>query len=144
VCGESRMHGGNGGDGETGHRYRALSLPTWKAPVRLWQCNRPLLARGQHATQVVVAMARELVGCMWAIAHQMPVTPSVNQAQRCSTHNGAGCQRASEEAPPRCGVTLGSVKRPGGILGPRRRQAPDGHQLGGDQPTEISVINRRV
>jgi hypothetical protein len=30
VCGESRMHGGNGGDGETGHRYRALSLPTLK------------------------------------------------------------------------------------------------------------------
>jgi hypothetical protein len=28
VCGESRTHGGNGGDGETGRRYRALFLPT--------------------------------------------------------------------------------------------------------------------
>jgi hypothetical protein len=34
------------------------------------------MARGQHANQVVVAIARELVGFMWAIATQVPVTPS--------------------------------------------------------------------
>src|SRR5688500_955435 len=34
VCGESRTHGGNGGDGETGCRYRALFLPTWHTSAR--------------------------------------------------------------------------------------------------------------
>lgn len=40
----------------------------WKAQVRLCQCFRRRMARGKHANQVVVAMARELVGLMWAIA----------------------------------------------------------------------------
>jgi hypothetical protein len=44
--------------------------------------NRRLMARGKHANQVVVAIARELVGFMWAIAKQVPVTPS--------GHNTAG------------------------------------------------------
>jgi hypothetical protein len=50
----------------------------------------------------------------------------------------------SAEAQPRFGVTLGSVKRPTGTLVPRVRQAPDGCKEGGTQPTDISVINRRV
>jgi transposase len=40
----------------------------WRAPVRLCTRVRRLLARGKHANQVVVAMARELAGCLWAIA----------------------------------------------------------------------------
>jgi transposase len=48
---------------------------SWKAPVRLCTRVRRLLARGQHANQVVVAMARELVGFRWAMAKQVPVTP---------------------------------------------------------------------
>jgi transposase len=48
---------------------------SWKAQVRLCKRYRKLLARGQHANQVVVAIARELVGFMWAIAKQVPVTP---------------------------------------------------------------------
>ena len=64
------------------HRQLRLEqLPTplqdisWKAQVRLCKRYRRLLARGTHANQVVVAMARELVGFMWAIAKQVPVTP---------------------------------------------------------------------
>ena len=34
-----------------------------------------LSARGKHANQVVVAIARELVAFMWAIAKEVPVTP---------------------------------------------------------------------
>jgi len=34
--------------------------------------------------------------------------------------------------------------RPIGTLVPRMRQAPDGGKEGGSQPTDISVINRRV
>jgi transposase len=47
---------------------------SWKAQVRLCKRYRRLLARGKHANQVVVATARELVGFMWAIAQQVPVT----------------------------------------------------------------------
>jgi transposase len=54
---------------------KAIQDISWKAQVRLCKRYRRLMARGKHANQVVVAMARELVGCMWAIAHQVPVTP---------------------------------------------------------------------
>jgi transposase len=47
---------------------------SWKAQVRLCKRFRRLMARGKHANQVVVAIARELVGFMWAIAQQVPVT----------------------------------------------------------------------
>jgi transposase IS116/IS110/IS902 family protein len=40
---------------------------SWKAPVGLGTRLRCLLARGKHANQVVVAIARELVGFLWAI-----------------------------------------------------------------------------
>jgi transposase len=48
---------------------------SWKAQVRRCQRYRHLIARGQHANVVTVAMARELAGFMWAIAKQVPVTP---------------------------------------------------------------------
>jgi hypothetical protein len=48
---------------------------SWQAHVRRCQRFRRLLARGQHANQVVVAMARELAGFLWAMATQVPVTP---------------------------------------------------------------------
>jgi transposase len=48
---------------------------SWKAQVRLCKRYRKLIARGKHANQVVVAIARELIGFMWAIAKQVPVTP---------------------------------------------------------------------
>jgi transposase len=48
---------------------------SWKAQVRLCKRYRRLMARGKHANQVVVAIARELVGFMWAMAKQVPVTP---------------------------------------------------------------------
>jgi transposase len=54
---------------------KAIQDISWKAHVRLCKRYRRLMARGTHANQVVVAMARELVGFMWAIAHQVPVTP---------------------------------------------------------------------
>jgi transposase len=47
---------------------------SWKAQVRLCKRYRRMIARGKHANQVVVAIARELVGCMWASAKQVPMT----------------------------------------------------------------------
>jgi transposase len=64
------------------HLQRRLETPpkviqdlSWKAQVRLCQRYRRLIARGKHANQVVVAIARELVGFLWAMATQVPVTP---------------------------------------------------------------------
>jgi transposase len=54
---------------------KAIQDISGKVRVRLCKRYRRLMARGKHATQVVVAIARELVGFMWAIAHQIPVTP---------------------------------------------------------------------
>jgi transposase len=54
---------------------KAIQAIRWKAHVRLCTRDRRLMARGKHANQVVVAIARELVGCMGAIAKQVPVAP---------------------------------------------------------------------
>jgi transposase len=54
---------------------KAIQDISWKAQVRLCKRYRQLLARGKHVNQVVVAIARELVGFMWAIAKEVPVTP---------------------------------------------------------------------
>jgi transposase len=53
----------------------ALQAISWKAPVRRCQRYRTLLARGKHAHQVVVAMARERRGLRWAMAKEVPVAP---------------------------------------------------------------------
>jgi transposase len=47
---------------------------SWKAQVRLCKRYRRLMARGTHANQLVVAIARELGGFLWAIAKQVPLT----------------------------------------------------------------------
>jgi transposase len=44
-----------------------------KAQVRRCKRDRKLMARGKHANQVVVAIARELVALMWAMATEVPV-----------------------------------------------------------------------
>ena len=44
----------------------------WKAQVRLCGRYRKLSAAGKPATTVTTAIARELAGFVWAIAHQMP------------------------------------------------------------------------
>jgi transposase len=44
---------------------------SWKGQVRLCKRYRPLMARGKNANQVVVAIARELVALMWAMAREI-------------------------------------------------------------------------
>ena len=48
----------------------------WKAQVRLCKRYRQLIARGKHANQVVVAIAREMAAFAWAIARTVPPTSS--------------------------------------------------------------------
>ena len=111
--------------------------------MRLCTRDRPLMATGKHAQPVVVAMARALRACMWAMAKQVAGSPKAYRGRRVDAHV-RGVHPLSAATPPRCGVTLGGVMRPQGTLVPRRRQAPDGCTEGGSQPTAISVINRRV
>ena len=53
---------------------KGLQDISWKAQVRLCKRYRQLSARGKHANQVVVAIARELIAFMWAIARHISVT----------------------------------------------------------------------
>jgi transposase len=54
---------------------KAVQDISWKAHVRLCKRHRKLSARGQHANQVVVAIARALIAFLWAMAKEVPVIP---------------------------------------------------------------------
>jgi transposase len=60
-------------------QWRLEELPktiqdiSWKAQVRLCTRFRQLTARGKHANQVVVAIAREMAAFVWAIAREVPI-----------------------------------------------------------------------
>jgi transposase len=56
-------------------RPKAVQAISWTAQGRLCKRDRKLSARGKHANQVVVAIARELIACMGAIAKEVPATP---------------------------------------------------------------------
>jgi hypothetical protein len=94
------------------HPPKAIQDLRWQAHVRRDTRSRRLVATSQHANVVTVAMARELVGCMWAMAKAVPVTLSGQKSADASPHNAAGVHCASAETPPRCGVPLDSVQSP--------------------------------
>jgi transposase len=50
---------------------KALQDLRWTAQVRLCKRFRPLPARGKHANQVVVAIARDMAAFVWAIAREV-------------------------------------------------------------------------
>lgn len=52
-------------------RPRAVQCIGWKAQVRLCKRYRHLTARGKHANQVVVAIAREMAAFIWAITREV-------------------------------------------------------------------------
>jgi transposase len=57
----------------------AIQAISWKAQGRLCKRYRQLLAKGKNANQVVVAIARELVGFMWAMAKQVAEPPQASR-----------------------------------------------------------------
>ena len=66
--------------------HRNESLPqtardlAWKAQVRLTNRYRYLMARGKRSSVAITAVARELVGFMWAIATEVTPAPLVAEA----------------------------------------------------------------
>ena len=107
------------------------------------QRYRQLIARGKNAHQVVVAIARELRACMWAMAQEVPLTPETETVARPQSL-ARGLPRPAEETPPRLSATLDGVKRRKETLVPRARPALDGRAEGGSQPTDIRRITRRI
>jgi hypothetical protein len=83
-----------------------------KAQVRRCHRSRRLVAKGPHATVVPGAMARELVGCLGAMAKALPVTASGHKTAGPFTPHSESCRRALEEPPPRGGGTLDGVRSP--------------------------------
>ena len=56
------------------HQPKVIQDISWKAQVRLCKRDQRLVAKGKHANVVTVAIARELVGFVWAIAKEVPLT----------------------------------------------------------------------
>jgi len=56
----------------TRHMPEAIRDTAWKAQARLTKRYRALVARGKRSTVAITAVARELVGFMWAIARMQP------------------------------------------------------------------------
>jgi transposase len=52
---------------------KVIQAISWKAQVRLCKRYRRLMARGKNANPIVVAIARELVAFVWAIAREVAV-----------------------------------------------------------------------
>jgi len=55
------------------HQPQMIQDISWKAHVRLCKHYQRLVAKGKHAHVVAVAIARELVGFVWAIAKKVPI-----------------------------------------------------------------------
>ena len=95
---------------------QALQDLRGKAQGRRGTRARTRIARGKHAPPVVVAIARALVGLLWAMAKQGPVTPSLHRPMADNhTPHGAGVHRASARAAaPVLGSPFDGVQRPSG------------------------------
>jgi transposase len=117
---------------------------SWKAQVRLCTRDRRLMARGKHANQVVVAIARELVGFLWAIAKQAPLTSSGHKTHHHDTHHSGefpmclGSDAAPVWCNPRQREETGRHPRAESEAGTRRTQVQ------WNEPTASSRINRRL
>jgi transposase len=117
---------------------------SWKAPGRWCPRDRQLMARGNHAHPVVVAIARALVGVRWAMAQPVPFTSAGPHSQPPETHTSVGDLRGigSAAAPvgrhPRPRDEPGRPPRASSAAGTRRRH------VRWPQPTESSRLNRRV
>jgi transposase len=57
----------------TRHMPEEVRETAWKAQARLTKRYRALIARGKRSTVAITAVARELVGFMWAIARMEPM-----------------------------------------------------------------------
>ena len=120
-----------------------------QAHVRLGQRSQRLVAKGKHAHVVTGAIARELVGFVWAIAKEGPLTlerlldPVRAYGLVCHILRRFAKGHEQRRSPGLVSPSA-AFRAPTGTLVPRVRQAPDGCKEGGTQPTDSSRINRRL
>ena len=123
--------------GDWNNNPQVIQDISWKAQVRLCQRYRRLVAKGKHANVVTVAMARELVGFMWAMAKEVPVTPSGQKTDGPLTPHSEGL--------PTC---MGRGAAPVWCHPRQREEAHRGHSSldRGRHPTDASqvVANPRI
>jgi transposase len=86
---------------------KTIQAISWQAQVRLCTRYRRVIARGQHANQVVVAIARELSAFMWAIAQQIAVTPKASRRRLVAANAFQGAHGHRQRRSP--GVVSPSV-----------------------------------
>jgi transposase len=121
----------------------AIQRTGWRAPGRRCTRCRSLTARGTHANQVVVAIARALAAFIGAVAREVQLTREAPHPLTVNPSPIGATPRRSDERPPRFGAILGGVTRRQETRVPRARPAPDGPTSGGRPPTDSSLINRR-
>jgi transposase len=102
------------------HLPQAIQNIGWKAQVRLCKRFRYLIARGKHANQVVVAIAREMAAFIWAITREVEMTREAPRPHR-ESPSYRRYVRLSDERQPRCGAILASVTRRQDTRVPRSR-----------------------
>ena len=107
----------------------------WKAQVRLCARYRRLAAAGKPKVVVTTAIAREMLGFIWAIAQTVQAPQRdlslLNQCPRLEAGRGSGIlARCYEPAPP--------------TLAPRPRQPKTKPRSCGNQPAHESLLNRRL
>ena len=117
---------------------------SWKAQVRRCKRSRRRSARGKQANQVVVAIARELIGFMGAMATQLPVTSSAPDGARSHDERRRFPNGPRKRRGPGLVSPSTALRDPSGILVPSARPAPDGGQSGGTPSTDSRRSNRRV
>ena len=70
----SPAQGGRPGQLRRDHPPTIMQNISGKAPVRLCKRSQRLVAKGKQAHVVPVAVARALVGFVWAMAKEVPLT----------------------------------------------------------------------
>jgi len=71
------------------HLAKPIRDIAWKAQERLCRRHRKLIRAGKLKTVVTVAIARELTGFVWAIAHEMNSIDGMKNAHRPPAHRAA-------------------------------------------------------
>jgi len=124
---------------------KVIQAIRWKAQVRRCQRDRRLVAKGQHANVVPVAMARALVGFLWAMAKEVPVTLSGHKTDGPFTPRSEGwptCmgRGAAPGCHPRRRDETGRHPRAARAAGTRRRPVrwSPTHGSQPDQPSDVT------
>jgi hypothetical protein len=90
----------------------------WKAQLRLTRRYWRLVARGKPKPQVIVAVARELLGFVWAIGIQVEQESKLVMVAQPSARKSSPGQRAASRPDSCLKITLSPTPRKAAINAP--------------------------